>query len=492
MTRHFTQNFIGGRRVDPLGDEVIEVRSPYDNAVAGSAPLATKADVDLAVAVARKAFDRGPWPRMPVTDRAAIVSKFAELYDNQADEFARLVTAEMGAPSWFANDIQVLIRNQNDAYLSAAGQYPWEVQRAGFPAGASVWIREPVGVVAAIIPWNAPHQVALAKLFPALLAGCTVILKLAPETAVDGQYLGELFAEAGLPEGVLSILVAHRDVSEHLVVHPGVDKIAFTGSSAAGRRIASLSGERLRRISLELGGKSAAIVLPDADVDETVGALRYRSFPNNGQVCVAQSRILVHRDKHDGFVEALADNVATMTIGDPADPDTFLGPLVAERQRQRVSDFISAGIEEGAEIVIGGLGMPEGINHGFFVRPTVFANVDNGSRIAREEIFGPVVCVIPYADLDDAVRIANDSDYGLSGSVWTKDPELGLAIARRIRTGGITINNAAHDLLSPFGGFKQSGIGREFGPEAINHYIEHKTVAVGSLACRSKISGGVL
>ncbi|MBL8585028.1 MAG: aldehyde dehydrogenase [Rhizobiaceae bacterium] len=478
MSRNFTQNFVGGRRVDPLGSESIEVRSPYDGTLVGSAPLAAKADVDLAVAVARQAFDEGPWPRMPVAKRISVIRRFAELYEARADEFAALVTAEMGAPAWFAGAVQTLIRDQSQAYLIAAEEYPWEVRRAGYPKGNTVWVREPVGVVAAVIPWNAPHQVALAKLFPALLAGCTVILKLAPETAIDGQYLGELFDEAGLPEGVLSILVAHRDVSEHLVTHPGVDKIGFTGSTAAGSRIAGLAGAQLKRVSLELGGKSAAIVLDDADIAGTVEALRYRSFPNNGQVCVAQTRILVSRARHDDFVDALVDNVANMTIGDPADPATFLGPVVSERQRQRVSEYIAAGIDSGADLAAGGPGMPDGINHGAFVRPTVFANVDNRSRIAQEEIFGPVVCVVPYDGVDDAVRLANDSNYGLSGSVWTTDHEKGLEIARRIRTGGVTVNNAVPDLLSPFGGFKRSGIGREFGPEAINHYIEHKTVAV--------------
>lgn len=478
MTRNFTQNFIGGRRVDPMSAEFIEVRSPYDGSQVGTAPLAAQADVDLAVATARKAFDEGAWPRMPVARRIAVIRRFTELYETRSDEFAGLVTAEMGAPAWFAKAVQTLIHDQGQAYLFAAEEYPWEVHRDGYPRGNSVWLREPVGVVAAVIPWNAPHQVALAKLFPALLAGCTVILKLAPETAIDGQYLGELFSEAGLPEGVLTILVAHREVSEHLVTHPGVDKIGFTGSTAAGSRIASLAGAQLKRVSLELGGKSAAIVLDDADIGQTVEALRYRSFPNNGQVCVAQTRILVSRQRHDTFVDALVDNVERMRIGDPAAPGTFLGPVVSERQMQRVTDYIHSGLESGADLAVGGLGLPEGISRGLFIKPTVFANVDNKSRIAQEEIFGPVVCVIPYDGLDDAVHLANDTAYGLSGSVWTSDADTGLAIARRIRAGGLTINNATPDLLSPFGGFKQSGIGREFGPEAINHYVEHKTVAV--------------
>lgn len=474
---HFTQNFIGGRRRDPLGAEKIEVRSPYDGVLVGSAPLASRADVDLAVGTARAAFDTGPWPRMSTAERMAVLRRFFDLYEAKAEEFAKFVSREMGAPLWYTRSIQDLIRNQSLAYFKAAEEYPWEETRQGFPEAKTLWMRAPVGVVAAVIPWNAPHQVALGKLYPALLAGCTVILKLAPETAVSGQFLGELFTEAGIPEGVVSILVAERDVSEYLVSHPGIDKIGFTGSSATGKRIAGIASDRLARFSLELGGKSAAIVLPDADIQDTVGALRYRSFPNNGQVCVAQTRILVHEDRHDKFVEALVDDVARMVVGDPSDENTFIGPVVSERQRNRVDDYIAIGIQEGASVAIGGHGMPEGMNQGSFVRPTVFAGVSNSMRIAREEIFGPVVSVIPYQDVDEAVQIAGDSEYGLSGSVWTKDVPAAMEIARKIRTGGISINGAAPDLMSPFGGFRQSGIGREFGAEGINHYIEHKTIS---------------
>ena len=275
---HFTQMFIGGRRVAPHGNQTTEIRSPFDGEVVGSAPLAAKEDVDLAVNIAREAFDNGPWPRLAVDERIAVMKRFFDLYEMRSGEFAAFVTREMGAPLWFANNVQQLIRNQSLAYFEAAATFPWELRASGYPEGNSLWLREPVGVVAAVIPWNAPHQVALAKLYPALIAGCTVILKLAPETAVDGQFLGELFMEAGLPEGVLSILAADREVSEHLVTHAGVDKIGFTGSTAAGRRIASLAGEQLKRVSLELGGKSAAIVLPDADIAATVDSLRYRSF----------------------------------------------------------------------------------------------------------------------------------------------------------------------------------------------------------------------
>lgn len=474
----FSQVFIGGRRVNSTEPKVITLRSPYDGSVVGTAPLASKADVDRAVSEARVAFETGPWPRMPVQDRIAVLQRFFDLYEARSDEFARLMSREMGSPQWFAQAIRDLIRNQSIAFIKSAEAYPWEELREGFPSGRTLWTREPVGVVAAIIPWNAPHQVALGKLYPALLAGCSVVLKLAEETALDGQFLGELFAEAGLPEGVLSVLAADKDVSEHLVLHPGIDKIGFTGSTATGRRIASLGGAQLKRISLELGGKSAAIVLPDADLDETVAALKYRSFPNNGQVCVAQTRVLVPRAQEARYAEAMVAMIEGMTIGDPSAEDTFLGPVVSERQRQRISDYIRFGLEDGAQIAIGGEGLPAGINHGHFIRPTLFTGVDNQSRIAQEEIFGPVVSLIAYDTEEEAIALANASDYGLSGSVWTPDAARALAVARQIRTGGVTHGNAAVDLFSPFGGFKQSGIGREFGAEGINHYIEHKVIAI--------------
>ncbi len=386
------------------------------------------------------------------------------------------MTRENGSPTWFTSAVQSGVAVQNAAYLHAAAEYPWEARPSGFLAGDAIWRREPVGVVAAIIPWNAPQQSALVKLFPALLAGCTVILKTAPETPINGHLLGELFTEAGVPEGVVSILTADREVSEHLVRHPGVDKIAFTGSTAAGRMIASLAVGQMKRVSMELGGKSAAIVLPDADIAATVKALRHASFPDAGQSCVAQTRILVPSSIHDTFVEALAEEVRAMKVGDPADPETSIGPLVAERQRERVAGYIQIGLDEGARAVVGWLGLPEGVNKGAFVKPTVFTGVNNAMRIAQEEIFGPVVCVIPYGEVEAAIGIANDTYYGLSGGVYTKDRDVGVEVAKRIRTGLVSINGAFPGFLSPFGGYKQSGFGREFGAEGLNHYVEHKSI----------------
>jgi len=475
----FNRIFIGGKRVEPRGDGRVEVRFSYDGSLVGTAALASEADIDLAVGEARHAFDHGPWPRMAAEDRQAVLAKFAELHAARCDEFAQFIAGENATPLWATSAIQQGIAAQNAAYLQAAASYPWEVRQGAFGGQSeTVWRREPLGVVAAVVPWNAPHQSALVKLFPALLAGCPVVLKLAPETALSGQFLGEIFMEAGLPQGVLSILVADREVSEYLVTHPGVDKIAFTGSTAAGKRIASAAGASLKRFSLELGGKSANILLPDADPAMVAKTVRYSALFNSGQACIAQTRILVARDSHDQLVDALVADVETLTIGDPRKIDTFIGPLVAERQQTRAWDLIDAGVAEGATLATGGSGMPHGIDRGAFVRPTVFCNVDNAMKIAREEVFGPVVCVIPYEGVEDAIAIANDSEYGLAGGVWSADPGEALNVARQIRTGTLAINGAMHDFSAPFGGYKQSGVGREFGASGIDEYVEHKAISI--------------
>jgi betaine-aldehyde dehydrogenase len=274
----------------------------------------------------------------------------------------------------------------------------------------------------------------------------------------------------------VSVLPAGREVGEHLVRHPGIDKVAFTGSTAAGRRIASICGEQLKRVSLELGGKSAAIILDDADLGATVEGLKFASLMNNGQACVAQTRILASRKNYDNVVEALSSMVGSLNVGDPSDAATEIGPLVAQRQQERVEKYIALGQEEGARVVVGGSGRPDGLDRGWYVQPTVFADATNDMRIAREEIFGPVLAVIPFDDVDDAVRIANDSEYGLAGSVWTGDAEQGMDIARRVRTGTYGVNQYTMDFVAPFGGYKASGIGREFGREGLEHYIETKSI----------------
>ena len=475
----YKELYVGGRWTAPATDRRLPIVSPHSAQPLGSTPEATEQDVDRAVEAARRAFDTGPWPQTDPAERIAAVQRFAAAYLARQEELAELITTEMGAPLWFSYVGQVgATAMATDAFLAAAGSYAWEERRVGSLGGPIVVRREPVGVVGVITPWNVPHFVTVAKLVPALLAGCTVVLKPAPEAAASGLVLGEILDQAGLPEGVVSVLPAGREVGEYLVRHPDVDKIAFTGSTAAGRRIAALCGQDLRRVTLELGGKSAAIVLDDADPGQVAQGLQMASLMNSGQACIAQSRILAPRGRYGEVVDAVAEMVGGLTVGDPMDMGNYIGPLVARRQQDRVESYIRTGQEEGARLVVGGPGRPDGLETGWYVRPTLFADVHNDMRVAREEIFGPVLCVIPYDGVDDAVRIANDSEYGLAGSVWTDDVEHGLDVARRVRAGTLGINQYLLDFNSPFGGFKASGLGREFGPEGIDAYVELKSVAL--------------
>ncbi|RII16988.1 Geranial dehydrogenase [Streptomyces sp. YIM 130001] len=467
--------FIGGELTDPLGRDVIEVISPHTEEVIGRVPHAAPADVDRAVAAARKAFDEGPWPRTTLEERIEVVTRIKDAFTARHEEFARVISSENGTPYSSSVMVQALAAMMVwDSAIATARDFTYEEQRDG-ALGKLLLRREPVGVVAAVVPWNVPQFTAAAKLAPALLAGCTAVLKVSPETPLDAYLLAEIAAEAGLPEGVLSIIPADREVSEYLVGHPDVDKVSFTGSVAAGKRVMEVAARNLSRVTLELGGKSAAIVLPDADAATAVGGIVPFAWMINGQACVAQTRILVPRSRYDEFAEAFAAAAGALRTGDPLDPATELGPLVARRQQQRSLDYIRIGQEEGAKILTGG-GRPTGLDRGWYVEPTLFGDVDNGMRIAREEIFGPVICLLPYGDEDEAVRIADDSEYGLSGSVWTADTERGVDIARRVRTGTYSVNTFSLDMLGPFGGYKNSGIGREFGPEGYGEFFEHKMI----------------
>ncbi|NML49376.1 aldehyde dehydrogenase [Streptomyces sp. R302] len=467
--------FIGGELTDPLGDASIEVISPHTEEVIGRVPHASRADVDRAVAVARRAFDEGPWPRTSLAERIEVVSRIKDAIAVRHEEIARSVSAQNGSPySWSVLAQALGAMMVWDSAITVARDFVFEERRAGV-LGPLLVRREPVGVVAAVVPWNVPQFTAAAKLGPALLAGCTVVLKPSPESPLDAYLLGEIAAEAGLPEGVLSILPADREVSEYLVGHPGVDKVSFTGSVAAGRRVMEVASRNLSRVTLELGGKSAAVVLPDADVATAVAGIVPAAWMNNGQACVAQTRILAPRSRYEEYAEAFSAAASALVVGDPLDPATQLGPLVARRQQQRSLDYIGIGQAEGAKLLTGG-GRPEGLDRGWYVEPTLFGDVDNAMRIAREEIFGPVICLLPYGDEAEALRIANDSDFGLSGSVWTGDVEHGLDFARRVRTGTFNVNTFSLDMLGPFGGYKNSGVGREFGPEGFGEYLEHKMI----------------
>jgi betaine-aldehyde dehydrogenase len=473
--RTFSKLFIGGQWVQPSSSSVIEVISPHSEEIVGRVPEAQKADIDRAVAAARDAFDNGPWPRMTQHERADVMDRLLAALQQRSADMAVTITTEMGCPISFSNLGQVMASNMVLGYYAQlARTYQFEDMRAGM-LGPALVRREPVGVVGAIVPWNVPQFVIMLKLGPALAAGATVVLKPAPETPLDAMLLAEAAEEAGVPAGVLNIVPAGREVGEHLVTHDGVDKISFTGSTAAGKRIAGLCGERLKRVTLELGGKSAAILLEDTDFATTAAGLLPASMMNTGQACAAQTRILVPKSRMKEATDALIAAVAEVKTGDPMDPETFIGPLVAQRQRERVEGYIALGKKEGATVAIGG-GRPAGLSKGWYVQPTVFTDVKNSMRIAREEIFGPVICVIPYNDVDEAVRIANDSDYGLSGSVWTADIERGIEIAQRVRTGTYTVNGFLMEFSAPFGGYKCSGIGRELGPEGLNGYLESKTI----------------
>src|SRR4051794_9843448 len=469
--------YIGGEWIASTGSELIEVISPHTEEVIATVPDSTTADVDAAVAAARHTFDNTEWATMPPAERLDIVARFADIYAARMMDMAQVVTDEMGSPISFSQIAQapapwMMLNN----FLELGRTWDWEEIRTGMLGSPVVVRSEPVGVVAAIVPWNVPQFVTMSKLAPTLVSGCTMVLKPAPETPLDAYLMAELLDEAGVPAGVVNIVPAGREVGEHLVRHPGIDKVAFTGSTAAGRTIASICGEQLKRCSLELGGKSAAIILDDADIGATVEGLKFASLMNNGQACVAQTRILASRDRYDDVVDALAGMMSSLTVGDPADPATEIGPLVAKRQQERVEKYIAVGQEEGARVVVGGNGLPSGTERGWYVQPTLFANAQNDMRIAREEIFGPVLSVIAYDDVNDAVRIANDSEYGLAGSVWTADIDQGMDIARRVRTGTFGVNQYTMDFVAPFGGFKGSGVGREFGKEGLEHYVELKSI----------------
>jgi acyl-CoA reductase-like NAD-dependent aldehyde dehydrogenase len=455
------------------------VVSPHTEEPFGRAAGAGPDDVDAAVAAARAAFDDGPWPRLGPAERVEAVRRLAGLYGPRRKEMAKLITAEMGSPISFSKFAQATLPMLLlGAFADIAEALPWEERRAGAFGSDIVLRKEPMGVVAAIVPWNMPQFLIVGKLAPALLAGCPIVIKPAAETPLDALLLAELVDEAGLPPGVVSVLPGGRQVGEALVAHPGVDKVAFTGSTAVGRQVAAACGTGLKRMSLELGGKSAAIVLDDADPATVAEGVKLAGLMNSGQACVAQTRVLVPAARHDEYVEALASMVEQVAVGDPNDPATEIGPLVAQRQQERVLGYIEDGEREGARLVVGGTKLPEGVDRGWYVRPTLFDAVDNGMRIAREEIFGPVLSVIAYDGDDDAVRVANDSDYGLSGSVWTADPARGLDVARKVRTGSFGVNEPySMDPAAPFGGVKASGIGRELGREGLEGYLDVKAIS---------------
>ena len=470
--------FIGGKWVASASGKTIDVINPYTEEVMGTVPEACETDIDAAVAAAQKALASGWWRQTTPDERADMLAAIGAGIMGRAREIADLITAEMGCPASFSLAGQALAAGMLlNIFADIVRSFPFQELRQGV-IGPNLVVKQPVGVSAAIIPWNAPLFAACIKLGAAIGAGSPVVLKPAPEAPLDAFVLAEVCEAVGLPAGMLNVVPAGREIGEYLVRHPGIDKVAFTGSTAAGRRIGAICGELLKRCTLELGGKSAAIVLEDANLEETISLLLPNAIMNNGQACLAQTRILAPRSRYDEINRALAAAVSAMTVGNPADPSVQVGPLVSESQRQRVEGYLAKGRKEGAAVLCGG-GRPREQKRGWFIEPTLFSNVDNSMTIAREEIFGPVLVTIPFEDQDDAIRIANDSEYGLSGSVWTRDITRGIEVAKGVRTGTYGVNAVATmDIKAPFGGFKASGLGRELGPEGVDAFLETQTIVL--------------
>jgi aldehyde dehydrogenase (NAD+) len=471
---------IDGARSKVTTGDTLEIINPFTEQIAGEVPMAGQAEVDKAVAAARAAFDHGAWPRLTLDERSAVVLRACDVLESQVDDIAHVVTTEMGSP--LAKSRRALVApalSVARGMVAAAALVPLEVRRTGM-AGEAIVQRRPVGVVGAIAPWNGPFAVAMAKIVPAILTGCTVVFKPAPETPADVYWLVEALQQAGLPNGVVNLVPGGRDVGEAIVGHPDVNAISFTGSTSAGRMIGAVCGQQLKRVQLELGGKSAGIVLADADLDAATPAISAGAFGNSGQVCASLSRILVARPLHDEVVERLAARADAFRLGDPLDAQTQFGPLVSEAHRRRVETYIEIGVSEGATLVTGG-NRPQEFEHGWFVRPAVFSGVDNNMKIAQEEIFGPVVAVIPFDTEEEAVAIANDSPYGLHGAVFTADQERALAVAEQVDTGTFSVNGFVINPDAPFGGVKNSGVGREFGIEGIEACLEYKTINLGQV-----------
>ncbi|MDG2305546.1 MAG: aldehyde dehydrogenase [Candidatus Binatia bacterium] len=474
--RHPDRFFIGGRWVEPSSTARIDVRDSATEEVFLSVAEAQVDDVDRAVRAAREAFDDGPWPRMTHAERAEWLEKIATAWATKVDAFAQTWTRESGVLHTLAQRaVKHGPPNTFRVHAGFAETFPWTEPHVSQDGKRSLLVREPVGVVGAIIPWNAPNSLVAQKTAAALISGCTVIVKGSPEAPSAPYLLAEICEEIGLPDGVYNVLTAEREVSERLVTNPGVDKISFTGSTAAGRRIASICGERIARCTLELGGKSPAIILDDYDLDTAAKSLAQSALMMNGQVCSSLTRLIVSKERHDDFVDALAARLGRMKVGDPFDESSRVGPLAMARQRDTVEGYIAKGREEGVRIATGGA-RPAHLDRGYYVEPTVFAGADNDSTVAREEIFGPVLTVIPAESEEHAIEIANDTNYGLNSSVFTNDPERAYAVGRRIRAGTVGHNAFKTDFSISFGGFKQSGIGREGGTEGLHPFLEAKTM----------------
>ena len=463
--------YVGGEWVASSGSGVLDVVESATEEVMGSIPEGTAADVDRAVAAAREAFE--PWARTSVDERAEWMQRIAQALGERMEEIAALIAREVGMPLKLSHMIQAGLPTMSFGSMpQVMADTAWEEE-----VGNSLIVREPVGVVGAITPWNYPLHQICAKVAPALAAGCTIVVKPSEVAPLNAFLLADVLDELDLPAGVFNLVTGLGPVvGEAMSRHPGIDMISFTGSTAAGRRVSEAASGTVKRVALELGGKSPNVILDDAPLQDAIADGVSKCFLNSGQTCSALTRMLVPRARLAEAEQVAAAVAEQFRPGDPFDPESKLGPLVSDIQRERVRGYIRKGQEEGAKLVAGGAEPPEGLERGYFVRPTVFSEVSPEMTIAQEEIFGPVLAIMPYDDEEDAVRIANDTIYGLAGGVWSGDLEHAKAIARRIRTGQIEINGATFNPLAPFGGYKQSGHGRELGKFGLEEFLEVKSL----------------
>ena len=479
--QHPESLFIGGRWVTPALGGTLDVIDPATEQLTARVAEASEADMDAAVHAARRAFDAGPWPTMSPADRARHLRAMAAHLRSRKDELIDAYIAEIGALPVMAGGMIPAATETLASYADIGERFDWVSKPAtGYPNSVALVLREPVGVVAAIAPWNAPYAIMTQKVAPALIAGCTVIMKPSPETPLEAYILAEAAEAAGLPAGVLNLVPSHREAADHLVRNAGVDKISFTGSTAAGRRIASVAGERIARVTLELGGKSPAVVLDDFPIEAAATLLARTITVMTGQVCAMLSRAIVPAAKAEQYAAAIAAEMGRVKVGPPRDPATQMGPLAMARQRDRVESYVASGLEQGARLVCGGR-RPPGLDRGYYIEPTLFTDVSPDARIAQEEIFGPVLCLFAARDTEHAIELANSTQYGLNASVLTNDANEAFRLARRIRSGNMGQNGMKADFNLPFGGCKQSGIGREGGVEGLAPYLETKTLLLDRL-----------
>jgi len=463
--------YIGGEWVAPRGEGSIEVVNPANEQLIGSVPVGSAADIDAAVASARAAFPS--WSETPVEERAEYLNRLSAAIKEQTEELSQLITSEVGTPINYCRMAMVgTPAVVSRSYAKILEGFEWEEEVRN-----SLVIKEPVGVVAMITPWNFPLHQIVGKVAPAIAAGCTMVVKPSKEAPLNAFALTDIMHDIGLPAGVFNLVSGHgREIGEVLSSHPSVDMVSFTGSTGAGVRVSELAAPSVKRVTLELGGKSANIILDDADIGKAAGSAIYSCFNNSGQECSALTRLLVPESKRDEVIDVISSKMTRYTVGDPLDESMRCGPMVSRRQQESVTAYIASGIAEGATLVAGGEGMPDGLDSGYYVKPTVFAEVTPDMTIFREEIFGPVLSITTYSTEEEAIALANDSDYGLSGGVWSGDEGRGMRVARQMRTGQVSINGGPFNISAPFGGYKLSGNGRELGVHGLDEYLEIKSI----------------